>query len=287
MNPTVPRSVMDVTEENFDAVLQESHRRAVVVDFWAPWCAPCRALGPLLEALVNERGGQVLLARVNTDVCQELAAAFRIAALPTVKALRNGTIVHEFEGVLPEEDLRAFLDAICPAEGDALIAEARALEGQDDEGAERLYRQALLKKPDSDEVRLGLAQVLLNLGRTEEIESLLEPVAAGGDVGALADAIKGRLALGKLSAGFPTEAALRQRIAADPADARARYDLGCVLARKGAFQEALEMLLGAAEHDFKLANKEVREAMVQVFYALGSNHPLANEYRSKLARLLY
>jgi putative thioredoxin len=287
MNPNAPRNVVDVTEETFEvAVLQESYRRAVVVDFWAAWCAPCRALAPVLEALVEERGGQVLLAKVNADACQDLAAAFRIAALPTVKAFRNGALVHEFEGVLPEAQLRGFLDAICTP-GDSVLAEARAVEGEDDAAAERLYRQALAQQEDNDQARLGLARVLLNLGRTEEIPGILEPVAAEGDVGAEADSIKARLALGQLGAGSAPEAVLRQRIAADPKDARAFYELGCVLARKGSFAEALGLLLAAAEKDFKLAGKEVREAMVQVFYALGSSHPLANEYRSRLARLLY
>jgi len=116
---------------------------------------------------------------------------------------------------------------------------------------------------------------------------VLEPASAEGETGTEVERIKAQVFLHRAAAGLPTEAVLRQRIAAEPKNAQAYLELGCVLARQGNYPEALAMLLAAAERDFKLASGRAREVMVKVFYALGSNHPLANDYRARLTRVLY
>jgi putative thioredoxin len=285
---TVPSIlVRDVTADTFTRdVVEPSHERPVLVDFWSPGCQPCRLLGPLLERLVEERGGEVLLAKVNTDEEQELAAYFRISAIPAVKVIFNGQIIHELEGLLPESALRRFLDEIVPPR-DPALEQARADEGSDPAAAEKEYRHILAEQADNESARLGLARALLALGRPDEIDEVLEPVGAGGEAGTEADRIKAQAWLLGKARGLPDEAALRQRVAAEPANAQARLDLGCLLASRGTFPEALALLLEAGEQDPRLATGPVREAMVKVFYALGSNHPLANDYRSRLSRLLY
>jgi putative thioredoxin len=280
--------VVDVTEDNFQQrVLEESHQRPVVLDFWAPWCAPCRALGPVLEKLIAQRQGAVLLARVNTDDAPQLAQHFRIEAIPAVKAVRNGTLIHEFEGVLPEADLRSFLDAITSPEAGGPLVQARSLEVEQPGEAEALYRKVLEEDSDNAQARVGLARVLLAGGRADEVEELLAPVGSDEEVGAEAERLLAQLYFHRVAGTLADEAALRQRIEADPRSARPRYELGCVLARRGDYPEALPMLLSAGERDAALASGEVREAMVKVFYLLGADHPLANEYRTRLARLLY
>jgi len=280
--------VVDVTEANFEElVLNASFERPVVVDFWAPWCAPCRALGPILERLVNERQGAVLLAKVNTDAAPALAEYFQIEGIPAVKAFRDGQLTREFSGVQPEGMLRAFLDEIVLPPQPSLTQQALALEAERPDEAERLYREALLENTDDMVARVGLARVLLAQNKPDEVEAVLEPVGTEGEVGAEADRLKAQLAFSRTSPGTPDEATLRQRIAAEPKAAEPRYELGCVLAGRGDYEAALEMLLSAAELDYKLAGGKVREMMVKVFYALGANHALSNEYRNKLARLLY
>lgn len=280
--------VRDVKTTDFEReVLLASHERPVVVDFWAPWCRPCLMLGPLLEQLVAERGGEIILARVNVEEEQALAGQFQISSIPAVLAFRGGSIVREFVGLLPEGDLRAFLDEISPSTADRLAAEARHIEETDLAAAERLYRQAVEQDRNNMEARVGLARVLLAQGKTDEVEAVLEPVGDEGELGAEAERLGARLYLMRHARDFGDEAAAAQRLAANPESAQARFELGSVLALKGDYPGALEMLLSAAERDPKLAAGKVREVMVQVFYLLGADHPLANDYRARLTRVLY
>jgi putative thioredoxin len=274
--------VYDVAEADFKRdVVDASFQRPVVVDFWAPWCGPCRQLGPVLERLVQERKGAVALAKVNVDEAQRIAAYFGIEAIPAVKAFRDGKLVLEFEGVLPEAQLRAFLDRLggAPAEEPATP--------QDPVEQEKLYGKQIAADKDNHRARVGLAKAMLAQNKTKDILDILEPIPAEGEIGVEAAGIKARLEMAHLADGFSDEATLRNRLAADPKSAQLHYELGCVLAAAGKFPEALAALLTAAELDFKLASGKAREAMVKVFYALGTDHPLSNEYRSKLAGLLY
>lgn len=281
--------VIDVDEESFeDKVLTESMARPVVVDFWAPWCGPCRQLGPLLEKLTNEHQGKVLLAKIDVDQCQNLAAHFQIESIPAVKAFKDGQLVLQFNGVLPEKNLRDFFARLVPEAADQTLIKAHALEEGRPAEAEALYRKYLEKDATDEEARLGLARVLLAQKKDEEVTQLLESVDTDGPHAAEAQRLKGMLAVRGLSTGGGgDEAALRQRVAADAKDAAARYELGCLLAQRGAHEESLQLLLAAGELDMKLAMSKVREAMVQIFYALGPSHPLSDKYRSQLARLLY
>jgi putative thioredoxin len=280
--------ILDVAEADFQRdVLEASRSRPVVVDFWAPWCGPCQLLGPLLERLVAERRGEVVLAKVNIDEAPGLAAHFGIASIPAVKAFRDGLLVREFEGLLPEAHLRAFLDEIGPGEAERQAGQARALEAARPAEAERLYRQALGQEPNHEAARVGLARVLLAQDRTDEVEGLLEPVGSEGELGAEAERLKAWVFLRRAARGLGDEATLRRRLAGAPDNAALRYELGCVLAAQGDYPAALEQLLAAGERDPGLAAGRVREAMVKVFYALGVDHPLANDYRARLARLLY
>src|SRR5262245_13148432 len=177
--------VFDATEADFQqSVLEQSHQRPVIVDFWAEWCHPCRMLGPVLERLVRERRGQVVLARVNVDQCQRLAGAFGIESIPAVKAIRDGRLILEFEGALPEAQLRAFLDQVVPSEDDKELNRAEAAEARDPSAAERSYRDLIAREPDNNAARVGLARVLLDQGKTDEVPDILSPIGSEGELGA-------------------------------------------------------------------------------------------------------
>lgn len=280
--------IFDADQGNFEEkVLKLSDEIPVVVDFHAEWCGPCKMLGPVLEKLVAERNGEIALAKVDTDRSPDLAQYFGIESIPAVKAIRDRRVVLEFNGVMPEAELNRFLDQISPSTADKMTKEAAGLEESDPEKAEAIYRKAMEEEPHHQWARVGLARVLLGQNRKEEIESLLEAVGTEGEVGAEAQRIQGLLNLDQIETGGEDEATLRSRIEANPKDAQARYELGCKLGQDGKHEEALEMLLSAAELDYELAGGKVREAMVQIFYSLGSNHPLSDQYRGKLAQLLY
>ena len=280
--------VVDVTEENFEReVIERSKSVPVVVDFWAEWCGPCRALGPVLERLVEERAGQVVLAKINVDECQELAGAFRIESIPAVKAVRDGKVVLEFVGALPEPALREFLDRLSPSESARQIQQARDLEATDPTQAETLYRQALQEERPSDTARVGLARLLMARGEEAEAADLLRRVPPGSEESSEVDRLNAILFLKERARDCGDEAALRKRLAAEPDNAEVRYQLGCVLAAAGQYPAALDMLLSAAERDKKLGNAKVREVMVKVFTVIGLRSELSEEYRDKLRMVLY
>jgi putative thioredoxin len=278
--------VFDATDATFERdVLERSKTTPVVVDFWAPWCGPCRTLGPLLERLTAEHAGAFLLAKVNIDENPGLAGAFRVQSIPMVVGLRDGQLAGHFVGAQSESAVRDLIARLLPGPGETLGDEGQALlaAGQLAE-AEAVFRQALAKDPRAGAALVGLAQVHAERGEDDAALALLEQVEPGPgrqDADRLAAAIRIR------QVGAVDTAALRERVAADPKDLDARFGLAQALAAAGQYEEALQHYLAIVAQDRSFRDDAARRAMIDVFDLLGSGDELADRYRSELAKVLF
>ncbi len=268
-------------------VLKASETTPVLVDFWAPWCAPCRVLKPILEKLAGEYQGRFLLAKVNSDEHPQLSARFGVRGIPNVKAFVEGKLADEFTGALPESEVRAFIDRLIPTPGEKLRRAARALliQGDFDE-AERQLRRALGLEPANRALRLDLVELLLAKNSQAEADELLAPIPER-ERDERAERLYSALALWKKSQQLPPIAELEARLAADPADLPARLALGERLLAERRYEGALAALLEVVRADKGALRTSARTLMVEVFDIAADQPELVSRFRRLLAGALY
>lgn len=275
-------NVKDIDQTQFgQAVLQRSHEVPVVVDFWAEWCQPCKALGPVLERVAADHAERLDLVKVDIDANPDLASQFGVQSIPFVVAFKDGQPVANFTGALPEASVRSWVDQLLPTELDLLAEQARDLAFEGDEaGAEALYREVLAQMPDHPEAASSLASILIARNETEEALIVLGRLPRTAEVERLE-------AAARVTAARGTDIGdIERRLAASPDDHHLRIELGQALAARGEYEPALDHLL-AVVRDGGEAREDARQGMIDVFGLLGSDHPLTTSYRRALANALF
>lgn len=262
-------------------VLIRSREVPVLVDFWAEWCGPCKALSPLLERLTLAGEGAFDLVKVDVDANQELSQQFGVQSIPTVVAIKDGKEVDRFMGALPDQQVVEFIQGILPSELDLMVDQARtALVNGDTAGAEHIFRQVLEEQSDHQDAGTSLAALLIDQGSIDEAMIVLGKLVPDAEVERLQAAAR----LRESSGG--DIAALEAAASEDGAGDDAHLALAMALASHNEFEPALDRLLTVVQQKGD-GKDEARQAMVDIFGVLGNEHPLTSTYRRQLAAALY
>jgi len=286
--------VRDGSIETFAAdVLDASREVPVIVDFWAPWCGPCKQLGPAIEKVVNEAKGAVRLVKINIDENQEIARQLRIQSVPTVYAFRNGQPVDGFMGAIPETQIRAFVQQLTGGEAghdhaeEVLAAAEEMFASGDVGGAAQAYGHVLQDEPGHPKAVAGLARCYLKTGdldRARKTLGLVRPDGAGDEAIRTVDA---ELKLREQAQNVGDTLGIVARVERDPNDHQARYDLALAFDAKGDRDAAIRELLEIVRRDRKWNDEAARKHLVTLFDAMGPTDPRTLDARRKLSSILF
>ncbi|BCD86369.1 co-chaperone YbbN [Pseudomonas solani] len=283
--------IFDTTAADFDqAVIQNSFHKPVLVDFWAEWCAPCKALMPLLAQIAESYRGELLLAKVNCDIEQDIVMRFGIRSLPTVVLFKDGQPVDGFAGAQPESQIRAMLEPHvqqpAPAAADPLeTAQALFTEGRIGD-AETLLKQVLTEDNSNAAALILYARCLAERGELGEAQAVLDAVKSDEHKQALAGA-RAQLTFLRQAADLPEAADLKSRLAQNAEDDEASYQLSIQQLARQQYEPALDGLLKLFVRNRSYAEGIAHKTLLQVFDLLGNDHPLVTTYRRKLYQAIY
>ncbi len=286
-------SIVESDTAHFTAdVIEASAEVPVIVDFWAPWCGPCKQLGPLIEKMVRQAGGLVRLVKINIDENQDLAAQMRIQSIPAVYAFKGGQPVDGFVGAQPESQIRSFIDRLLagakPPLDQALEAAQAALDGGDHGGAQALYLEILAQEPDHAPAVAGLLRAMMAggdmAGARELASGLNDALTSDNAVAAALTALE----LAEQGGAAPTDTqALRDRLAADENDHQARLDLAIALYGADDAEAAVEALVELVRRAADWNEGAGRTQLIKIFDALGPSHELTLSGRRRLSSILF
>ena len=275
--------IINTTPATFDGdVFERSLEAPVVVDFWAAWCAPCRALAPVLEALAAEFDGKFILVKANTEEVPEAAAKFNVQGIPAVYAVIDGEVVDFFTGALPEAQIRGWLDRLFTVSS---FVEAKRLEESAPAAAEAKYRMLAEQSPDTPEIQIGLARALLAQQRFDDCQHIISELETRGFLEPEAEKVKAALDLRSME-GVDLDG-LRQAADAEPGNLGLQLQLAEALAGAQQYEAALQTCLAIVEQDPKGVGDAARQVMIDIFRVLPSDSELTTTYRRKLSTALY
>jgi putative thioredoxin len=273
-------------------VLETSREVPVIVDFWAAWCGPCKQLTPVLEKVVKSYNGKVRLVKVNVDEHPAIAGQLRVQSLPTVYAFRDGRPLDGFMGAQPESAVKAFVERLVGADEEADVATVlttaeQALEEGDVQAAAEIYAAVLQEHKQNPVALAGLARCYLQTGDLDRAEQMIALVPPEEKKVPAVEQVCAALELARKGGGEDNRGELEKRIAKDPADLQARFDLAVASAARGAKKEAVDQLLELVRRDRKWNDEAARKQLVQFFEAWGFKDPDAIDGRRRLSSLLF
>lgn len=290
--PDAASLIKDTTTADFPAdVIRESRNQPVLVDFWAPWCGPCRQLTPVLEKVVREARGRVKLVKLNIDDHPAIPGQLGVQSIPAIIAFKDGQPVDGFMGAIPESQIKEFIDRIAkggsPQIEEAMAAAQQAREAGDHQQAAQIYAAVLQHEPENVDALAALADLFFDGGQVEEARQFLDKVPAEKKDVPVVAAVRAKMALAEQVAGLGDPVELEKKLAADPSDHQARFDLALICNARDEREAAADHLLAIMKADREWNEDGARRKLLELFEAWGMTDRATLSGRRKLSSLLF